>query len=93
MVDWPYLVLPINHNYELDNGLVASVGFQCTLIREQVNGIEPSSSAWKADALTVVLHLHGQVPGFTPTFYNLIIHQFTSRALLAEVYTNYSIDF
>ena len=27
-------------------------------ISEQVNGIEPSSSAWKADALAVVLHLH-----------------------------------
>ena len=25
---------------------------------EQIIGIEPTSSAWKADALTVVLYLH-----------------------------------
>ena len=27
---------------------------------EQVKGIEPSSSAWKADVLAVVRHLHLQ---------------------------------
>lgn len=27
------------------------------ITREQVKGIEPSSSDWKSDALTVVLHL------------------------------------
>ena len=26
---------------------------------EQVKGVEPSSSAWKADVLAVVRHLHG----------------------------------
>ena len=44
-----------------------------TAFIERVIGIEPTSSAWKADALTVVLYPHGQVPGFAPTFYNLII--------------------
>ena len=38
-------------------------------IMEQVNGIEPSSSAWKADALTVVLHLLIPISlGLRPTF-------------------------
>ena len=41
--------------------------------QERVIGIEPTSSAWKADALTVVLYPHGQVLGFAPTFYNLNI--------------------
>lgn len=34
---------------------------------EQVRGVEPPSSAWKADALTVVLHLQMVgLQGFEP---------------------------
>ena len=32
--------------------------FQHIRILEQVTGIEPASPAWKAGALTIVLHLH-----------------------------------
>ena len=33
---------------------------------EQVMGVEPTSSAWKADVLAVVRHLQGAVPGALP---------------------------
>ena len=34
---------------------------------EQVTGIEPASSAWKADILAIVLHLHIGAPDGTRT--------------------------
>ena len=43
-----HATLPISGNYELDNGLVASVGFLCTLIREPVVGFEPTTHGLKA---------------------------------------------
>ena len=43
-----HATLPISGNYELDNGLVASVGFLCTLIREPVAGFEPATHGLKA---------------------------------------------
>ncbi len=33
----------------------------CCAFLEQVKGVEPSSSAWKADVLAVVRHLHSTV--------------------------------
>lgn len=44
----------------------------CHSSLEQVMGIEPTSSAWKADALTVVLHLQMVVlQGLEPRTYRL----------------------
>lgn len=39
---------------------------------EQVNRIELSSSAWKADALTVVLYLHNKIEIYILPFINVI---------------------
>ena len=40
---------------------------------EQVEGIEPSSSAWKADVLAVVRHLHNNGAGEGTRTPNLLI--------------------
>lgn len=37
------------------------------MAQERINGIEPSSSAWKADALTVVLYSQVEHEGLEPT--------------------------
>lgn len=53
-----HATLPISGNYELDNGLVASVGFLCTLIREPVAGFEPATHGLKAiESIAVGFHV------------------------------------
>ena len=43
---------------------------------EQVKGIEPSSSAWKADILAVIRHLHIRILGGALSFIGSITKRF-----------------
>ena len=60
-------------------GLVFQLFAQITVgrdISERVNGIEPSSSAWKADALAVVLYPHYSLLRKSENRIRLLMHYF-----------------
>ena len=54
-----HATLPISGNYELDNGLVASVGFLCTLFREPVAGFEPATHGFRAIETLLLVSISG----------------------------------